>query len=318
MNHIQILIIDDAHPVVLQKFAEAGFSVTHNESLSVEEVHACIHLYDAVILRSKIIADKEFIDKGIKLRCIGRVGAGMETIDIPYAESKGISCINSPEGNRDAVGEQTIGVLLALMNNITKADKEVRNLLWDREGNRGIELKGRTVGIIGYGNMGGAFAQKLSGFECTVLAYDKYKTNFSDSYVTECTLEELQNKADIISLHVPQTPETIGMINSEFIAQCTKPFILLNTARGKVVQTDALVQGMKLGKVIATGLDVLEYESYNFQDFLTDTMPEAFNYLAQSQRVILTPHIAGWTVESKYKLSAILADKIIAYFNSKK
>jgi D-3-phosphoglycerate dehydrogenase len=317
MNTISILIIDDAHELMLKKFSDAGFAVTHNEHMSVEEVNQCIHLYDAVIVRSKIIADKSFFDKATKLQCIGRVGAGMETIDILYAESKGIACFNSPEGNRDAVAEQTIGVLLSLMNNVLKADHEVRNLIWEREGNRGIELKGRTVGIIGYGNMGSAFAKKLSGFECTVLAYDKYKTNYSNSYVTEVSLQELQQRADVISFHVPQTPETIYMCNKEFIEACKKPFILLNTARGKVVNTHDVVEAMKTNKIIAAGLDVLEYESYNFQDFLTDNMPEAFNYLKTSQRVILTPHIAGWTVESKEKLSSILADKIIAFFSKK-
>jgi D-3-phosphoglycerate dehydrogenase len=314
MSNISILIIDDAHPVLLDKFKKAGFSVTHNEDLSVEEVYACIHEFDGVIIRSKILANKEFIDKGTNLKCIGRVGAGMETVDIPYAESKGIVCFNSPEGNRDAVGEQAIGVLLSLMNNLNKADQEVRNLIWDREGNRGIELKGRTVGIIGYGNMGGAFAKKLSGFECNVIAYDKYKTNYSDAFAQECSLQELQQKADIISLHVPQTDETIGMVNAQFIEACAKAIILINTARGKVVNTQALVDGMKSGKVFAAGLDVLEYESYNFQDFLTDNMPEAFQYLQKSNRMHFTPHIAGWTVESKEKLSLVLADKIVEFF----
>ncbi len=317
MTKVSILIIDDAHQTMLAKFANAGFSVTHNEHMTIDEVHACIHKYQAVVVRSKIIADKTFFDKAHNLRCIGRVGAGMETIDIPYAQSKGIVCFNSPEGNRDAVGEQTIGVLLALMNNILKADREVRNLVWEREGNRGIELKGRTVGIIGYGNMGGAFAKKLQGFECTVIAYDKYKTNYSDQYVTEVSLTELQQRADVISFHVPQTAETEYMCNKSFIDACSKPFILLNTARGKVVNTHDVVEAMKANKIIAAGLDVLEYESYNFQNFLTDTMPEPFNYLTSSPRVILTPHIAGWTVESKEKLSSVLADKIVAFFMKK-
>ncbi|MDR0940742.1 MAG: hypothetical protein LBM68_00790, partial [Bacteroidales bacterium] len=186
-----VLIIDDAHPVMLKKFAQAGFSVTHNEGMSIEEVHNSIANYDAVIVRSKIIADKNFFDRATKLSCIGRVGAGMETIDIEYAASKGIACYNSPEGNRDAVGEQAIAMLLALMNNLCKANSEVRSYMWDREGNRGIELKNRTVGIIGYGNMGGAFARKLSGFECKVIAYDKYKTGFSDEFVEECSLERI-------------------------------------------------------------------------------------------------------------------------------
>ncbi|MDR2962118.1 MAG: hypothetical protein LBU90_00530 [Bacteroidales bacterium] len=311
----KILIIDDAHPVMLKKFAQAGFSVTHNEHMSVEEVNACIANYDAVIVRSKILADKKFFDRATRLSCIGRVGAGMETIDIEYAASKKIACYNSPEGNRDAVGEQAIGMLLSLMNNVRKADREVRNYAWDREGNRGIELKNRTVGIIGYGNMGSAFARKLSGFDCKILAYDKYKSNFSDTFVTECNLGTLLNEADIISLHVPQTAETIGMVNRDFINRCAKPIILINTARGKVVETQAVAEGLQNGRIFAAALDVLEYENYNFQDFLTDPMPEAFEYLKTCDNVLLTPHVAGWTVESKEKLSAVLADKIIAHFS---
>ncbi len=309
-----ILIIDDAHPIMLKKFAQAGFSVTHNENMSIKEVNNCIADYDGVIVRSKIIADKEFFDKATRLSCIGRVGAGMETIDIEYATSKGIACYNSPEGNRDAVGEQAIGMLLSLMNNLRRADREVRQHTWNREGNRGIELKNRTVGIIGYGNMGSAFARKLSGFECTVIAYDKYKTGFSNEFVEECSLERIFAESDIISLHVPQTAETIGMVNHEFINNCKKPIILINTARGKAVETKAVADALKCGKIYAAALDVLEYENYNFQDFLTDTMPEAFEYLKTCDNVLLTPHIGGWTVESKEKLSSVLADKIVAHF----
>ena len=235
----------------------------------------------------------------------------METIDIPYAESKGIACINSPEGNRDAVGEQAVGMLLSLMNNLNKADSEVRHKKWDREGNRGIELNGRTVGIIGYGNMGGTFARKLSGFDANVIAYDKYKKHYGDAFAREVSLDELLETSDVISLHVPQTPETISMVNDDFLCKCKKDIILINTARGKVVKTDDLVKHLKSGHVIGAALDVLEYESYNFQDFLTDNMPDAFNYLISSNRVLLTPHIAGWTVESKRKLSSILAEKIV-------
>ncbi len=310
-----ILIIDDAHEILLDKFKKAGITVTHNENLSVEEVHDCIHKYDGVIIRSKILVNKEFIDKAKNLKCIGRVGAGMETVDIPYAESKGIKCFNSPEGNMHAVGEQAIGMLLSVCNNLAKANREVRNSTWDREGNRGIEIKDRTIGIIGYGNMGSAFAKKLSGFDANVIAYDKYKTNFSNQYVTECSLEELQEKADVISFHVPQTDETINYLNADFISACKKNIIVLNTARGKVVNTAALVDGLKSGKVFGAALDVLEYESYNFQNFLTDNMPEPFEYLRKSDKVLLTPHIAGWTVESKEKLSSVLADKIIAFFS---
>lgn len=319
MNTVSILIIDDAHPIMLQKFKDANFRVTHNEDMTIEEVQRVIPNYDGVIVRSKIIADAAFLDSATNLKCIGRVGAGMETIDMDYAQSKHIACFNSPEGNMDAVGEQNVGVLLALLHNVVKANSEVKNqLLWDREGNRGVELKGKTVGIIGYGNMGKSFAKKLAGFECNVIAYDKYKTNFSDEFAREVSLQELQATAHIVSYHVPQTSETIGMCNKEFIDACSLPFILLNTARGKVVNTADLVYGLQSSKIVAAGLDVLEYESYNFQDFLTDSMPDAFNYIKSSNRVILTPHIAGWTVESKERLSAVLADKIVNYFASLK
>lgn len=315
---VSILIIDDAHPLMLDIFNEAGFSVTHNEHMSIDEVYEVIADFDAVIVRSKIIADKAFFDKAIHLKCIGRVGAGMETIDIEYAQSKGIACLNSPEGNRDAVGEHAIGMLLSLCNNLNKADKEVRNSIWNREGNRGIEIKGRTVGIIGYGNMGKAFAKKLMGFDVQVIAYDKYKTNYSDNYAQECSLEELQKQADIISLHVPQTQETINMINEDFINKCNKQFILINTARGKVVNTESLANAIKSNKIYAAALDVLEYESYNFQDFLTSTMPPAFEYLRNCDKVLFTPHIGGWTVESKEKLSTVLAKKVVSFFEKNK
>jgi D-3-phosphoglycerate dehydrogenase / 2-oxoglutarate reductase len=308
-----ILIIDEVHPSMIEIFESAGITYEYQPDLDRAKALAIIGNFQGVILRSKILADKEFIDAGRNLKVIGRTGAGMETIDIPYAESKGIACINSPEGNRDAVGEQAIGMLLSLMNNLNKADAEVRNLQWDREGNRGIELNGRTVGIIGYGNMGGAFAKKLSGFDVEVIAYDKYKTNYGNLFAKEVFLDELFERADIISLHVPQTAETIEMVNDSFLAKCKKNIIIINTARGKVVKTDDLVKHLKTGHVIATALDVLEYESFNFQDFLNENMPEAFNYLAQSKNVLLTPHIAGWTVESKRKLSSVLAEKIVKH-----
>ena len=308
-----ILIIDEVHPSMISIFQSANVAFEYQPDLDREQALAIIGNFEGVILRSKILADKEFIDAGKKLKVLGRTGAGMETIDIPYAESKGIACINSPEGNRDAVGEQAIGMLLSLMNNLNKADAEVRNLTWDREGNRGIELNGRTVGIIGYGNMGGAFAKKLSGFDVEVIAYDKYKTNYGNEYTKEVSLDTLLEQSDIISLHVPQTPETIAMVNDAFLSRCKKDIIIINTARGKVVKTDDLVKHLKTGHVMAAALDVLEYESFNFQDFLTDSMPEAFTYLVQSKNVILTPHIAGWTIESKRKLSSVLAEKIVKY-----
>ena len=306
-----ILIIDEVHSSMIEIFKSAGIAFDYKPDLDRAKALAIIGKYQAVILRSKILADKEFIDAGKNLKIIGRTGAGMETIDIPYAESKGIACINSPEGNRDAVGEQAVGMLLSLMNNLNKADSEVRNLKWDREGNRGIELNGKTIGIIGYGNMGQSFAKKLSGFDVEVLAYDKYKTNYGNQFAKEASLDELFERADIISLHVPQTSETIEMVNEQFLENCKKNIIIINTARGKVVKTNDLVKHLKTGHVVGAALDVLEYENFNFQDFLTDNMPDAFNYLIQSKNVILTPHIAGWTIESKMKLSSVLATKIV-------
>lgn len=318
MSICRILLLDDVNPVLTEKLSNAGFILDIKPDLDYNSVCSVIGEYEGIILRSKIIADRKLIDTGKKLKFIGRVGAGMEIIDVEYAESKGIACINSPEGNRDAVGEQAVGMLLSLCNKLNKADREVRNKIWDREGNRGIEIKGKTVGIIGYGNMGRAFAQRLSGFDVTTIAYDKYLKNYSDKYATEVSLQYLQEHSDIISFHVPQTEETIYMFDEEFISGCKKQFILINTARGKVVHTDSLVNAMKSGKIFAVALDVIEYESFNFQDFMCDNMPDSFNYLVNSQNVILTPHIAGWSVESKYKLSSVLADKIIQYIKYNK
>lgn len=295
---------------MLEVFIQRGIKFDYSPDLNRQEALDIIGNYHGVILRSKILADKEFIDKGTKLKVIGRTGAGMETIDIPYAESRGIACINSPEGNRDAVGEHAVGMLLSLLNNLNRADRQVRSLTWDREGNRGVELGGKTVGIIGYGNMGTAFARKLKGFDVSILAYDKYKTNYSDENAKETSLESLLSLSDIISIHVPQTPETIYMVNDSFLSKCKRGAIIINTARGKVIKTDDLARNLQSGHIGGAALDVIEYESFNFQDFLHDDMPDAFNFLKSSDNVILTPHIAGWTVESKNKLSLILAQKI--------
>jgi len=311
---MRILIIDDVNPILLEKLSEAGFEYVHDEKMPNDEVERIVKDFDGIILRSKILADKEFIDSAKRLKFIGRVGAGMETIDVAYAESKGIRCFNSPEGNRDAVGEQATGMLLALTNKLLIADSQVRKKIWDREGNRGFEIKGKTVGIIGYGNMGKAFAQRLSGFDCKVIAYDKYKKQYSDEYAKESSLSEIFEQSDVVSLHVPQTEETVYMANDEFFKSFRKPVILINTARGKVVELEALSKAMQNDTVIGAALDVLEYESYNFENFLKEEMPPAWDYLTQSPRVIFTPHIAGWTVESKVKLSSTLADKIIAEF----
>lgn len=299
---MRVLIADRTHEVLEQKLREAGFAVSvepdHDYKSLVHSAQGC----DGLVVRSKVIIDKAFVERVPSLRCIGRVGAGMETIDVDYAESRGIRCLNSPEGNRDAVGEHAVGLLLALLDNIARADAEVRKGLWRREANRGYELGPLTVGIIGYGNMGQAFAKRLSGFGCRVLAYDKY-------HPANATLEQLQREADVVSFHVPLTDETRHYLDDTFIGNMTKPFFVVNTARGAVVDAEALVRGLESGKVRGAALDVLEYE--NMQTDGLGEVPEALRYLMESKRTVLTPHVAGWTVESKYKLAAVLADKII-------
>lgn len=312
---MRVLFIDSTHKSLPEKLEAAGFDIDYNVKISKDEILKNIHQYDGVIIRSKIKLDKDILDLATNLKFIGRVGAGLENIDVKYAESKGIKCFNSPEGNRDAVGEQAIGMLLTLFNNIIKADSEVRTGMWLREENRGLEIKGKTVGIIGYGNMGSAFAQRLKGFEAHVIAYDKYKFNYSDEYVLEKTLETLFNETDILSFHVPLTEETKFMVNDEFINRFKKSIYIINTARGKILKTDDLVKNLKSGKVLGAALDVLEYEQVSFENLhSSNQLPEAFQYLVNSKNVVLTPHIAGWTHESNIKLSEFLADKIIAAF----
>ena len=278
----------------------------HDYESLVRAAQSC----EGLVVRSKVNIDRAFIDRVPSLRCIGRVGAGMETIDVEYAEAHGIRCLNSPEGNRDAVGEHAVGLLLALLNNIARADAEVRKGLWQREANRGYELGPQTVGIIGYGNMGQAFAKRLSGFGCRVIVYDKYKdfSGLKDIKVLR-SLSELQAEADVVSFHVPLTDETHHYLDTTFIDAMAKPFYLINTSRGAVVDTEALVAGLESGKVRGAALDVLEYENMQ-ADGLGD-VPECVHFLQRSPRTVLTPHVAGWTVESKYKLAAVLADKMI-------
>ena len=304
----RILILDKAHPVLEEKLLEAGFEIDLNPTITREELLEVISQYQALIVRSKLLIDKELIDRAENLKVIGRIGAGMDAIDVDYAEEKGIACINSPEGNRDAVGEHCLGLLLALFNKICIADAQVRKGLWLREDNRGLEIKGKTIGIIGYGNMGRSFAQRLSGFDCRVIAYDKYKTNFSDEYAEEVSLSTLFAESDILSLHTPLTEETRFMINKDFIQQFKKPFYLLNASRGKVVNTKDLIEALNEGKILGAGLDVLEYEA--FSNELQNT-PSELQDLFSRNNVVLTPHVAGWTVESNYKLSYFLAKKIV-------
>jgi len=318
---MKILHLDTNHPLLINQLNDLGFTNHEDYSSSKPEIEAKIHDYDGFIIRSRFTIDRQFLDKATNLKFIGRVGAGLENIDCDYAESKDIYLISAPEGNRNAVGEHTLGMILSLFNKLNKADKEVRQGKWLREDNRGIELDGKTVGLIGYGNMGKAFAKKLKGFDVEVLCYD-IKPNVGDENAKQVSLQELQLKAQILSLHTPETPLTINMINSQFISQFKQPFWFINTARGKSVVTIDLVEELKSGKILGAGLDVLEYEKASFENlFRKDAissaveMPEAFQYLIQAENVLLTPHVAGWTVESKEKLAQTIVDKIAKYFS---
>lgn len=318
INHPNILFIDSAHPCMKEVLEMNGFVCDDGTKMDVKEIHTIIHKYTGIIVRSRININKDFIDKAINLQFIGRVGAGMESIDMSYAQEKNVSCFNSPEGNRDAVGEQALGMLLSLMNNLNRADRQVRNGEWIREENRGFEIKGKTIAIIGYGNMGSSFARKLKGFEANVIAYDKYKQNYSDEFVQESSWNEIVEKADILSLHVPLTEETRYLINNSLIGKFKKDFWLINTARGPVVNTADLVLALKSGKIKGAALDVIEYEETSFESLSLKNVPAPWNYLVNSDKVILTPHIAGWTNESKEKLATVLAHKIIAFMKNNK
>jgi D-3-phosphoglycerate dehydrogenase len=310
LSKVKILHIDSNHPLLWEQLENAGFSNEADFSSTKEEVENKIENYHGIVIRSRFKIDKSFIDKAKNLQFIARVGAGLESIDCEYAESKNINLIAAPEGNCNAVGEHALGMLLSLFNKLNNADKEVKSGQWNRESNRGTELDGKTVGIIGYGNMGKSFAKKLRGFDVEVLCCD-ILPNKSDENAKQVSLQEIQQKADVLSLHIPWTPETDKMVNTTFINQFSKPFWFINTARGKSVVTADLVTALKSGKVLGAGLDVLEYEKLSFETLFEGEKPEAFEYLLQANNVLLTPHIAGWTIESKEKLAQVIVDKII-------
>ncbi len=307
---MKILHLDTNHPLLIYQLKDLGFTNDEDYSSSKEEIQNKIQGYEGIIIRSRFTIDKRFLDKATSLKFIGRVGAGLENIDVVYAKEKGVHLISAPEGNRNAVGEHTLAMLLSLFNKLNKANAEVRQGKWLREENRGIELDGKTVGIIGYGNMGKAFAKKLRGFDVEVICYD-IKDNVGDENCKQVLLKEFQEKLDVVSLHTPETPVTLNMINADFINQFAKPFWLLNTARGKSVVTKDLVEALQSGKILGAGLDVLEYEKSSFENlFENESMPEAFQYLIKADNIILTPHVAGWTIESKEKLAQTIVDKI--------
>tara|TARA_R110002050_G_scaffold290260_1_gene443812 strand:- start:144953 stop:145897 length:945 start_codon:yes stop_codon:yes gene_type:complete len=311
---MKVLFIDTVHPILEETLTQSGYKCTDGTSWNHDEILNKISTFHGVVIRSKFTIDQAFLEKASSLKFIARSGSGLENIDLAEAQNQGVQVFNSPEGNRNAVGEHALGMLLMLFNKLKQGDDEVRQGQWNREKNRGIELDGMTVGLIGYGNTAQMFAKKLCGFEVEVLAYDPYHPDFPNKWAKSVSLEELQLKSNIISFHVPETEETRYMLQEEFIDNCANSFFLINTSRGKVVKTSDLVQAMKSGKIRGACLDVLEYETKAFGNFTQNEIPLDFKYLAESENTILTPHVAGWTVESYIKLSTTLADKVIAAF----
>ena len=303
---MKVLITDDVHHLLIENLQQMGYEVTFRPDITFEETVSSIAPYTGLIINSKIFCSDELLDKAPNLRWIGRLGSGMEVIDTKACDARGVNYFNSPEGNRNAVAEHALGLLLNLMNNISKSNAEVKQGKWIREANRGEELSAKTVGIIAFGNTGEAFARLLRGFDVRILAYDKYKKGFGDNFVKESSLEEIFQKADVLSLHLPLTEETKYMVYEYFLNNFHKPIYLINTSRGKVLKTTALIAAIQSGKVKAAGLDVLENEKINH----LNEQDEWFDALVKDERIILTPHIAGWTVESKRKIAEVVIEKI--------
>lgn len=312
---MRVLQLDKNHPLIADQLSANGFIVEEDHMSSYYEVLRKISEYQGIIIRSRIPLDRNFLEKASHLKFIARVGAGMENIDIEAAQQLGIQLINSPEGNRDAVAEHVLGMLLVLMNRLFIASDEVKNGVWKREENRGDELSGKTFGIIGYGNMGKATARRLSGFGCKVIFHD-ILPKLTDGFATQVPLEVLKDEADILSLHVPLTRETLHLVDGGFISEMKKDFYLINTARGKNVRTSDVIEAIRAGKIKGAALDVLEFEKSSFENLEAGSEQDALDFLLNSEKVIVTPHIAGWTHQSKEKLAQVIVDKILANFNA--
>lgn len=312
----KIAFLDIVHPILKEKLTHFGFDCIDLTNVDKTEIETTIRDYQGIVIRSRFPMDKDFLSKAIQLEFIARSGAGMENIDINYCENNNIQLFNAPEGNRNAVGEHALGMLLSLFNNLNKGDAEIRKGVWDREGNRGIELDGKTIGLIGYGNNGQAFAQKLSGFNVKVLAYDKYKTNHSNKFAQQASMTQIFEETDVLSFHIPQNRETKFMVDANYLKQFKKNIYLINLSRGEIVKTASLVEGLKNGNIKGACLDVLEFEKSSFENIFSDleNIPSAFKYILTSKKVILSPHVGGWTLESYYKLSAVLAEKVINFY----
>ncbi len=309
---MKVLFADSAHPLLSETLVKYGVDCHHPE-LTRESAKEILNQYDGVVIRSRFKFDREMLDASKQLKFIARVGAGMENIDVAYAESIGIACLNAPEGNRNAVGEHALGMLLGLLNNMIRADREVREGQWRREENRGYEIEGKTVAIIGLGNNGSAFAKILQGFDCRVIAYDPFIDKSPLHHVHLCSMDEVFETADIVSLHVPLKDDTHYLVDNNWIEKFHKSFWIINTARGKCLKTADLIEAIQAGKILGAGLDVLEFEALSFEK--ADTAPLEFQWLTQSDQVVLSPHIAGWTHESNTKMARILASRILAKLN---
>ncbi len=309
MSH-RILFSDKMHPLLWENLTATGFDCHDGSTATLEETLALLPEFDGVVVRSRLRIDAAFLSASSRLRFVARWGVGTEHIDLEAAAQKGITVLTSPEGSRDTVGEHTMALLLSLMNHIARADRQVRAGQWIRAANRATELKGKTVGIIGYGNMGQAFARRLSGFDCRVLTYDKFRTHYGDAFAAEADMETLFRESDVISLHIPYLPENHHLVNDAFLKSFHKPIYIVNTARGLVLDTAALAAHLESGKVLGAALDVIEYEEMSFAQLQPDTLPKPFQYLRQSDNVVLTPHIAGWSHEAEEGHARVLAEKI--------
>lgn len=313
---MKVLFIDQVHPILQKQLREAGYSIEEDYSCSYEDLAQKISLYQGLVIRSRLKIDKNLLIKASGLRFIARSGAGLENIDLTAAKEQNIEVFNSPEGNRTAVGEHALGMLLMLLNNLQSSNRDIRSGLWEREKNRGKELSSMTVGIIGAGNMGRSFAEKLKGFNCNVLAFDKYNPIKAEGNMRPASLAQIQAEADVVSFHTPHTTETHHYFNEDFLKSMKNPFYLINTARGTAVETSALVSGLKQGKVLGAALDVLEYEPSSFEQLDLSSLPQSFKELLSFENVVLSPHVAGWTHESLIKLAEVLGDKIIDTFGT--
>lgn len=310
----RVIFIDNTYPFLFQRLTELGFSCEAHYSTSREELLGQLSDCFGLVLRSRLRIDAEMLSQGKKLAFVARSGVGLEHIDLETAAQLGIQVLSSPEGSRDTVAEHAIGMLLMLMNNLGLADRQIREGNWVRAANRGIEIKGKTIGIIGYGNMGSAFAQKIRGFGARLIAYDKFKTNYGDDLVQEVELEQIWNEADIVTLHIPFLPENHYFVNDAFLQRFKKPIYLVNTARGTVLNTSDLVKNLQSGKVIGAALDVFEYEEQSFENLKPEDLPEPFQYLRHANNVILTPHLAGSSLEANEGHARVLAQKIEKLF----